>query len=101
MFVSAQPIWHSIKSSDPNVTAAGSLLIKIGFLPASSTGSFSKPVLLDPVQRNSIIVALKNSEDETEGSRRASREESVLLNSPVRFLSLPSAIIFVSIDDHH
>lgn len=80
-----QPIWHRLESADCKTDVAGELLIKVGFIPLSSSNASSRlPSLLSPSQRSSLLAALKSVNDEVEGlGRRDSREERVLLTSPV------------------
>lgn len=81
-----QPSWHPIKSSRRNTVVTGQLLVQIGFVSSGTSPSTT----LSSNDRSRILEAIQRFAQEVEGSRRESKEERVLLASPVSitFLSL-------------
>lgn len=88
-----QPVWHRIRSSRSRSTVSGEVLVQVGFISASastssSSAASSTTTTLSAPERGRILAVIERCIDEREGTRRASKEERVLLSSPVCTTSL-------------
>ncbi|GAA5932137.1 uncharacterized protein JCM15063_001131 [Sporobolomyces koalae] len=74
-----KPRWHALRSSRSRATVSGEILVKIGFVPLN--GNPNSP--LHETDRHRIVSAFKRIAERAESARRGSREDRLLLTSPV------------------
>lgn len=92
-----QPVWHPVRSSRSKTAVTGELLVQVGFVPVpDSDPNTTAQQQLSPEQRERILAVFER-EHAGADAKRASKEERVLLASPVsvcRCLDLISCFSF-------
>ncbi|GAA6061065.1 hypothetical protein JCM10212_000108 [Sporobolomyces blumeae] len=80
-----EPVWHELRSARSRTNVSGEIQVRIGFIPVrqSSSSSPSSAATLSDLDRSRIVDTLQRIADHAESARRASREDRLLLTSPV------------------